>query len=117
MISLAIVGGRDYTDYDTFEIIVDEYIKEMGIPLQIVSGGATGVDTMAELYAKKHNIPTLIFKADWKQHGKKAGILRNIDIIDAATHVLAVPTAKSIGTYDSINRAKKLNKVLKVVNV
>lgn len=117
MISLAIVGGRDYKDYINFEQLVDEYIKEIGIPQQIVSGGASGVDSMAEIYAKKHNIPTLIFKPDWKQHGKKAGILRNIDIIDASTHVLALPTSKSIGTYDSINRAKKLNKVLKVVNV
>ncbi len=76
--------------------MVDEYIKEIGIPQIIISGGATGIDTMAELYAKKHNIPTQIFQAEWKQHGKRAGILRNIDIINASTHVLALPTSKSI---------------------
>lgn len=117
MINLAIVGGRDYADYTNFKIIVDEYIKEIGTPSKIISGGAMGVDTMAEKYANENNIPITVLKPDWNKLGKKAGILRNTDIIEASTHVLALPTQKSVGTHDSINKAKKLNKELKVVSV
>ena len=115
---LAIVGGRDYADYENFKKIITDYCIELGQqPTYIISGGAKGVDTMAETYAKENNIPTIIFKPDWNKHGKKAGILRNTDIIEAATHVLALPTSKSIGTYDSIKKAQNLNKILKVIKV
>lgn len=94
IVILAIVGGRDYDDYKSFKIIVDDYIKEI-IPLStpnlIVSGGARGVDSLAENYALEHNIPTKIYKPDWSK-GKRAGLERNTDIINISTHVLALPT-------------------------
>ncbi len=117
MIKLAIVGGRDYTNYEHFKTIVNDFVTEIGVPNEIISGGAKGVDTMASMWAKEHNIPIIELKPDWNKFGKRAGILRNTDIIDASTHVLALPTSKSIGTHDSINKAKNLNKILKVVNV
>jgi YspA, cpYpsA-related SLOG family len=116
-IILAIVGGRDYNDYINFKILVDAHIKEIGLPEQIVSGGAKGVDSMAKRYADENNIPIIEYIPDWNKHGKKAGILRNTDIIEASTHVLAFPCQNSKGTHDSINKATKLNKDLKVINV
>jgi hypothetical protein len=117
-IKLGIVGYRKFNDYKKFKQLVDDYIKEIGIPVLIVSGGAKGVDTMAEQYAKEHNIQTQIFLPDWDTYGKKAGIMRNTDIVNASTHILALPDAKkSIGTFDSINKAKILKKNLKVVNI
>ena len=117
MIHLAVVGGRDYADYDNFKRIITEYVGEIGTPSTIISGGAKGVDTMAKLWTKENNIELIEFKPDWATHGKAAGILRNTDIIEASSHVLALPTKKSIGTHDSIRKAKSLNKILKVVNV
>ena len=114
---LSIVGTRDYTNYDNFKNIVNKYIEEVGIPQEIVSGGAKGVDTLAEIYAHEHNIPIKIFKPDWSKFGRAAGILRNTDIINYSTHVLALPNEKSVGTIDSINKAKLQNKFLKVVNI
>ena len=64
------------------------------MPEIIISGGAIGSDKMAERYAKIHNIPVLILVPDWKKHGKKAGILRNTDIINESTHVIAFPNDK-----------------------
>lgn len=119
MIKLAIVGGRDYNNHNNFKVIVDNYIKEIGTPSEIVSGGADGVDTMAEKYAKENNINTKIFKPDYDKygHGPDAPKMRNTEIVAYATHVLALPTVKSRGTYDSINKAKKMNKILKIINV
>jgi hypothetical protein len=119
IVILAIVGGRDYNDYNTFKTIVDNYINEItpeSYPDFIVSGGAKGVDSLAENYALEHNISMKIYKPDWSK-GKRAGLERNTDIINISTHVLALPTKNSRGTYDSINKAKQQNKILKIVNV
>jgi hypothetical protein len=115
-IRLAIVGGRDFTDTTKFEEIVNNYINEIGTPSLIISGGAKGVDNFAENHALKYNIPTLILKPDWSK-GKHAGLLRNTDIVNESTHVLALPTINSKGTYDSINKATKINKIVKIVQV
>ena len=117
IVKLGIVGYRKFTDYKKFSKIVDEYIAEIGIPVLIVSGGAKGVDTMAEVYAKEHKIPTRIFLPDWDKYKKGAGLIRNTEIVKESTHVIAFPSKKSIGTIDSINKAVKYNKFLKVVEI
>lgn len=117
MTHLGIVGYRGFTDYEKFSQLIDEYIKEIGIPLFIISGGAKGTDTMAEKYASDHNIPTKIFKPEWDKYGKGAGIMRNTDIVQNSTHVIAFLSPKSIGTVDSINKAKKFDKLLKIVDI
>ena len=117
MIKLAIIGGRDYVDYENFKKIVINHVGELGRVGVIISGGAIGVDTMAERFALENDIPTKIFKPNWTLHGRKAGILRNTDIINESTHVLALPTVNSVGTHDSIKKAIKFSKILKVVNV
>lgn len=117
---LAIVGGRTFHDYEKFKIIVKEYVAEYGLPETIISGGAKGVDKMAEWYAKEHHIPLIVLKPNWYPEGKynhRAGLDRNTDIIDAATHVLALPTNISKGTHDSISKAQEKNKMIKVINI
>lgn len=119
-IILAIVGGRDYSNYNRFNTIVKEYIKNDlngTLPNKIISGGAKGVDTMAEKWSKYNNIDIEIYKPDWSKEGKKAGLMRNTDIINRSTHVLALPTINSKGTYDSIHKAQKQYKPVKIVHI
>ena len=115
--NLAIVGSRFFNNYNKFKEIVDQYIVDNGFPNKLVSGGAKGVDTMAERYAKEYDIPIEVFKPEWDKLGKKAGIVRNTDIINNATHVLALPSKKSIGTFDSINKAKQQMKLCYTVYI
>lgn len=84
---------------------------------EIVSGGAQGVDRMAEAYAEKHGIPTKIFPADWKRHGRKAGFLRNREIVKHADIVAAVWDGKSKGTKITMDLANRLDVPLVVVEV
>jgi hypothetical protein len=93
--------------FATFEHIVNEYIEKYGTPDCIISGGAKGVDSMAEKHAKNHSIKMIVYRSDWGKYGKTAGLIRNTDIIKDATHVLALPTDKSIGTYDSIQKGNQ----------
>jgi hypothetical protein len=104
--NLAIVGSRDFKQDKIFNEVIDQFITEIGTPNLIVSGGATGADTLAEIYAKEKKIETKIFLPDWKKYGKSAGPLRNKQIVTEATHLIAFRTSvNSIGTNNSIKLA------------
>lgn len=116
---LAIVGSRTLTNKqffnDKIDLALNEWIDKSQTNItHIVSGGARGADTLAEQWAKARNIETVIFKPDWNKYGKRAGYLRNVDIITNATHVLAFPSHQGCGTQHSIEIAKKQNKPLMI---
>jgi len=69
-----IAGPRDYNNYEDLLLAIEQITWEI---TEVVSGGARGVDTMGERWAKEHNIPIKRFDADWKGWGKKAGMIRN----------------------------------------
>jgi len=116
---LAIVGSRDFKDYTTFEKYVNDTLIEWNLQRDeityIVSGGAKGTDTLAEKYASNNNIHMTIYKPDWKQYGKAAGIMRNTDIIQDSDYVIAFPSKSGKGTQDSIRKATASFKKLKVI--
>lgn len=107
---LAVIGSRDFNDYVVLSCYLDTFRKECGDIDLIVSGGARGADTLAERYAKEHGIETLIFPAEWKKYGKRAGYIRNEDIIKNCDIVIAFWDGKSRGTKHSLDLAEKYDK-------
>lgn len=108
---IAIVGSRKFQPID----LVDDVVELVG-PCTVVSGGAHGVDKRAEMIARELKYPEpVVIKPDWKTHGKKAGHLRNSDIVDAADIVVAFWDGSSRGTNDSIRKAKRAKKPLLVI--
>jgi hypothetical protein len=107
---LALVGSRNYVNQKEFDEVVDAFVLKHGtLPEFVVFGGAKGADTLAEVWARKHKIPLKIFKPDWKAKGKAAGVLRNTDIVNECTHMIAFPAADGKGTQDSIKKAQAKN--------
>jgi hypothetical protein len=106
---LAVIGSRTFTDYELLHKVILTNYKINDIS-EIISGGAIGADTLAECFAKQYSIKLTVLKPDWKKHGRCAGLLRNKDIINEATHVIAFWDGKSHGTKNSIDIANKLNK-------
>lgn len=108
---VGVVGSRSFTDYELMKKTLDEFeITE------IISGGANGADKLAELYAFENKIPLKIFRPDWNKFGKRAGFLRNSDIVNNSEHVIAFWNTSSRGTLDSISKAKELNIPVTIVN-
>nr|QYA18581.1 DNA processing protein A [Clandestinovirus] len=110
----AIVGAREFNDYDKLTAKVDEFIAKFGTPDVIISGGAKGADTLGERYAKEKGIKFQCLLPDWNKHGKIAGILRNTDIVNQSTHILAFISGPSRGTRDTINKGIKAKKHVEV---
>ena len=76
---------------------------------EIVSGGARGVDSSAREYAMAHGIKLTEFLPDYDTHGKRAPLMRNLQIIEYADIVLAFWDGASAGTGFVITNCKKKN--------
>jgi hypothetical protein len=101
-----VAGSRDIVDYE----IVKSAIVSSGFQInEIVSGGARGVDTLGERYAKENNILFVVFPANWDLYGKKAGYLRNAEMAKYANGLIAVWDGVSKGTGHMIDLAQKNN--------
>jgi len=103
---VAVVGGRDFHNEEYMFYALDVFRDKYGID-HIISGGAYGADALAESYAKSRCIPYTIYPANWDRYGKKAGMLRNQLIVKDANVIIAFPTKTSVGTYDTVDKAKK----------
>lgn len=112
-----VAGSRSITDYD----IIKKAIEASGFHITcIVSGGAKGVDSLGERYAREHGIEIRLFPAEWEdfsspcirkynRHGKAynalAGPRRNGRMAEYADALIAVHNG-SAGTLDMIKQAK-----------
>jgi hypothetical protein len=111
---LAVVGSRGFNDYDLLKSKLNDIHLRKPITC-IVSGGAKGADSLGEKWANENNIETLIFIPEWDKYGKRAGFLRNEDIIKNSDAVVAIWDEVSKGTQHSISLAKKYNKPCLIV--
>lgn len=110
---LAIVGSRTIDDIDT---IFEELNKINGV-IEVISGGAEGVDSIAEAYAYSIDLRPTIIKPEWEKFGKKAGMLRNTEIVTRCSHLIAFWDGISRGTMDSWEKACKVLKWRKLIRM
>ena len=88
-LTLCVTGGRNYNDrvivFDTLDQLTFEYFGNncQSDQVTLIVGGAKGADSLAELWARTNGYNVRLFTADWNKYGKMAGILRNLDMIDA----------------------------------
>ena len=108
---IAVIGSRNFSDYKLLESTLAA-LPEIS---QIVSGGAKGADSLAEIYAEKHQLPLVVFKPDWPKYGRGAGIVRNREIIEAADMVVAFWDGSSKGTASSLKFAKSKGILIQTV--
>ena len=109
-VRVALVGGRDVEDFafvlDRFEeVLLKEGLHKYQV--EIVSGGAKGVDSIAKRIASLYGIAFKEFPAEWDRYGKKAGPIRNSKIVENADVVVAIPSPSSKGTWDTVRKAEK----------
>lgn len=75
--------------------------------LEIISGGAKGVDQLGEKYAKENGLTLTQCIPDWDKYGKSAGFRRNEEMAERAQGLIAIWDGKSNGTKHMIEVATK----------
>lgn len=102
---ILVTGSREWTD----RFIISAALFDFPPGTKLCHGGAKGADAIAAVVATEYGFEVTEYPARWSEHGKRAGPIRNQNMLDdfKPTLVLAFPLPQSVGTYDMIRRAKK----------
>ena len=95
---VAVIGSRGLSVTD-----LGRYLPEN--TTEIVSGGASGADALAERYARSRGLAFRAFPADWRRWGKLAGPIRNRQMADYGSAAVVYWDGRSRGTADMISSA------------
>jgi len=107
---LLIVGSRSVTEFDLSQYISSDVDT-------IISGGAGGVDTIAEQYADAHRLSKYILRPRYDLYGRAAPIKRNEKMVDMADAVLVIWDGRSKGTQHTLKYTEKTDKPITLVVV
>lgn len=108
---VAIVGSRAFASLD----LVVDYVNTLPLDSVVVTGGARGVDSVAEYAAKQRGIKTEVYVPAWNVYGKSAGFRRNAEIVAACDRVVAFWDGVSRGTQHTIHLARTAGKPVKII--
>jgi hypothetical protein len=101
-----ICGGRDFSDKDFIFSSLDKLHEKHHIS-HIITGGALGADFFAHKWASSRRCDITIFPANWKKYGKKAGALRNIQMLEDGEPELVIAFPGGKGTEHMKKIARK----------
>ena len=100
---VVVTGGRGYADKKRLHAVLDKITITV-----LAQGGASGADALAAAYTLQRGLPCTTFKADWKQHGKAAGPIRNREMLTTFAPDIVVAFPGGAGTQNCITIAKSL---------
>jgi hypothetical protein len=118
MKKIGIIGTRRRNHASAYKAVETKFFEIYKEGDWIVSGGCPkGGDRFAEVIAKKHGIPILIFYPNWGKYKKGAGIVRNSDIAFNSDILIAcVSNDRTGGTENTIKSFIKQKEVFKRSN-
>ena len=105
--ALLIAGSRNIDGRAAYHYINEAYWELPGIaPAILLSGGARGVDTIGEQWWTESGMgdeDTIVrILPDWDGLGKRAGYVRNHELVERATQAIIVWDGKSKGTAHTL---------------
>lgn len=118
-VRINVCGTRDYNDYDYFSnkinSIISKYQKE---DIAFISGAAkSGADALIIKWCKENKFYCVEFPAKWDLYNKSAGYVRNIEMSEYQTELIAFWDGKSNGTKHMIDTTTKLKMPVSIFNI
>ena len=102
-----VCGGRNYDDYECMATCLSAMQITRSPFTVLIHGNAKGADTLADTYARRHNVPVMAFDADWKLYGRSAGPRRNKRMLTEGKPDLVMAFPGKNGTANMIKLAKE----------
>ena len=107
---LLIVGSRSIKEFD-----LSPYI-EADVDT-VISGGAEGIDTLAEQYADSHRLSKYVIRPKYELFGRVAPLKRNEQMVDMSDAVLIIWDGRSNGAQYTLKYAQKIGKKVTLITV
>lgn len=102
---LLIAGSRSIKSFDLSPYVSPDVDT-------IITGGASGIDQIAEEYADRHKLSKYIIRPQYQRFGRAAPLKRNEQMVDMADAVLIVWDGVSKGTKYTVDYVNKKQKPL-----
>lgn len=97
---------------------MDDWALRHGAPACVIDGFCRGVDEVAHQHARDRGWACERFPADWNEHGKSAGPIRNAKMVSKADALLAIRApGESRGTDGICAMARMAGLLAEVVHV
>jgi len=106
MTKILVTGSRGFNDYN---LVLEFFNNYEGHIEEIIHGGAIGADSLAEKYAKQHNIISTIIRPI-PSSKKEYYLHRNAEMVALCDECVVFWDGKSRGTLFTMNYAKKRGK-------
>lgn len=101
---ILVCGSRSWND----PLLIKQCLSHLPGDSTIIQGGAVGADKMAARAAESLNLKVLEFLPDWELYGRRAGFVRNIEMLNQEPDlVIAFWNGTSKGTLHTIREAVK----------
>lgn len=106
-----VCGGRHYANWK----LVSKTLTGLENVSLIINGCATGADALSYRWAIHNDTPVCQFPANWQFRGKRAGPMRNLEMLRFARPDLVVAFPGDRGTKHMVDAAKAAG--VKVVEI
>ena len=103
IMKLLVAGSRSIREFD-----LEKHIPEA--TTMIITGGADGIDTLAEEYADIKRLSKLVLRPQYDLYGRSAPLKRNEKMVELCDMALVVWDGYSKGTKYTIKYADKMGK-------
>lgn len=110
---IIIAGSRTFNDYPFLVNKMDKLCRGM-TSIIVLSGAAKGADALGEKWAFGWWWTVMRYHPDYKKYSNEAPLVRNQEMVENATRLVAFWDGKSRGTADIIRRARKWGLKVKV---
>lgn len=119
MKKIAVIGSRNYSDYEFFKKRLIYLISNIKEDITFVSGGAkSGADFLIKKYCLVEDYKLIEHLPDYERYsGRLAPLKRNSLIVDEADMMVAFWNGLSTGTAYTVKLAQKKNIPIRIVNI
>lgn len=105
-----IIAGSRHMPWSMYPL-VEKAVKKSGYEVtEVVCGEAKGADTWGKKWAFANKIPVKSFPADWDEHGRRAGPIRNKEMGDYADALIVFIWPNSRGSQHMLSYMQHLGK-------
>lgn len=109
-------SGGDYQEHETIWSILDATREKYPDMILLHGGTPKGAELIAAKWADTRSVTQVVFKPDWKAHGKAAPFKRNDTLLETVPQGLIATPGTGI-TENLVDKARKLGIRIKRIGV